>query len=414
MVPTVLERLTGLAQGSSLLAALDGIGGVHLVGGAVRDLMLDRVPHELDLVAEQDGPAVARELAERLGGELRVHDTFGTATVAGPKLAIDVATARAESYPAPGALPVVRPGSLEDDMRRRDFTVNAIAVGVSPDVRGQLHAFPGAVEDLHAGRLRVLHDRSFVDDPTRLIRLARYGTRLSFGLHPRTEQLARAALADGAPRTAGPARMGREMWLLLGEPTENDALDLLEELGAPAPLVVAGLESAGTGILGPIADGDAGRCTLEDVLGLLQPDVSREHALLAALGAGVSQADLAAWLEAAHVTRAGVVLDAARDPRGLDAAMEAAPTASELAAVVRGRPAESVVVAGAFGRGDAARRWLEHLRHVRLDIGGEDLLAAGVPQGPEIGRRLQAALARKLDGEVSGRDEELAAALSSL
>ena len=393
MVPTVLERLTGLAQGSSLLAALDGIDGVHLVGGAVRDLALGRVPHELDLVAEHDGPAVARELAGRLGGELRVHDTFGTATVAGPDVAIDVATARAETYPAPGALPVVGPGSLEEDMRRRDFTVNAIAVGVSPDVRGELHAFPGAVADLEAGRLRVLHDASFVDDPTRLLRLARYGTRLGFVLHPRTEQLARAAFADDAPQTAGIARMGREFWLLLGEPAPIEALELLVELGIKWPFTVE-------------------RARLDRVLALLPADASVEHALLAALAAGVPAGAFATWVDQAHVPRASVAIDAARDPEALAEAMRDAATASQLAAAVRGRPAESVAVAGAFGAEEQARRWLEDLRHVKLEIGGEELLAAGVPQGPEIGRRLHTALAKKLDGEVSGRDEELAAALA--
>ena len=392
MVPTVLEHLTGLTQGARLLTALDGLDGVHLVGGAVRDLALGRTPRELDLVAEHDGPAVARELARRLGGEIRVHDAFGTAAVTTPELPLDVATARAESYPAPGALPVVRAASLEDDMARRDFTVNAIAVGVSPDVHGTLHAFPGAVEDLEARRLRVLHDGSFVDDPTRLIRLARYGTRLGFVLHPRTEQLARAAFADDAPQTAGVARMARELWLLLGEPTAIAGLELLEELGAGGPFVVD-------------------RQRLQAVLDLLPPDGSRENALLAALAAGIPEEDLAAWLEAAHIPRAGVVLDAACDPAALAEAMRAARTPSELASAVRGRPAESVAVAGAFGAEEPARRWLGDLRHIKLDIRGDDLLAAGVPQGPEIGRRLQSALARKLDGEVRTRDEELAAAL---
>lgn len=406
MVPTVLDRLTGLTQGSRLLDALDGLQGLHLVGGAVRDLALDRTPRELDLVAEQDGPGAARELARRLGGELRVHDTFGTATVTAPDLSLDVATARAESYPAPGALPVVRGGSLEEDMARRDFTVNAIAVGVSPDVRGEVHAFPGAVEDLQAGRLRVLHDGSFADDPTRLIRLARYGIRLGLVLHPRTEQLARAAFADDAPGTAGVARMARELWLLLGEPDPARSLLLLADLAGgeddanPAPVPLPGMEL----VVDP--------AILNDTRRLLPADAAREHALLATIVGEHDPAALRAWLDAAHVTRPEIVLDAARDPWALAQAMWAARRPSELAAAVRGRSVEAVAVAGACGPKDEARRWLDELRHVRLDISGADLLAAGVPQGPEIGRRLSAALARKLDGEITTRDEELAAALA--
>src|SRR5690606_38061125 len=114
--------------------ALDGLRRVHLVGGAVRDLLLDRTPREIDLLAEEDGVAVARELARRLDGALRVHDTFGTATVEAGDLRLDVATARAETYPRPGALPELRPGTVAEDMARRDFTVNAIAVGLTDDV----------------------------------------------------------------------------------------------------------------------------------------------------------------------------------------------------------------------------------------------------------------------------------------
>lgn len=405
MVPTVLDRLTGLTQGSRLLDALIGLQGLHLVGGAVRDLALDRTPRELDLVAEHDGPVVARELARRLGGELRVHDTFGTATVTAPGLSLDVATARAESYPAPGALPVVRGGSIEEDMARRDFSVNAIAVGVSPDVRGEVHAFPGAVEDLQAGRLRVLHDGSFVDDPTRLIRLARYGIRLGLVLHPRTEQLARAAFADDAPATAGVARMARELWLLLSEPDPVRCLLLLADLAGgemddnPGPIPLPGMQL----VVEP--------SIVNDTRGLLPKDAAHEHALLATIVSERDPAALRAWLDAAHVTRPEIVLDAARDPAALAQAMWVAKRPSELAAAVRGRSVEAVAVAGACGPKDEARRWLDELRHVRLDITGDDLLAAGVEQGPEIGRRLSAALAKKLDGEIPTRDEQLAAAL---
>ena len=325
-----------------------------------------------------------------------------------PDLALDVATARAESYPAPGALPIVRGGSLEEDMARRDFTVNAIAVGITPDVRGELHAFPGAVEDLQAGRLRVLHDASFADDPTRLIRLARYGIRLGFVLHPRTEQLARAAFADGAPESAGLARIGRELWLLLGEPDPVRSLMLLADLGGdemdanPGPLPIPG---PGVPLrIDPALTNDTRR--------LVPADASREHALLATLVLGAEQDELRAWLDAAQVPRPEIVLDATRDPARLRDAMWAAQRPSELAAAVRGCTPEAIAVAGAAGPKDEARRWLDELRHVKLDIGGADLMAAGIPQGPEIGRRLSAALAKKLDGEAPTREEQLAVALS--
>ena len=145
---------------------------MYVVGGAVRDALLGQVPRELDLVVEGDAVPVARRAAERVGGALTVHERFGTATVLTDGFAFDLAGARRERYPRPGALPEVELGaSIEEDLARRDFTVNAMAVPCSTATRTD---WPGAREDLEAGVLRVLHDRSFVDDPTRMLRLVRY------------------------------------------------------------------------------------------------------------------------------------------------------------------------------------------------------------------------------------------------
>jgi tRNA nucleotidyltransferase (CCA-adding enzyme) len=401
MVPAPTDRLPGLLaelpSGRRLLEALDetGLEGVHLVGGAVRDLLLGgRTPQELDVLAEHDGPAVALRLASALGAEPRVHAAFGTATVRAPDLLrVDVATARAEEYPRPGALPVVRPGTLEEDMRRRDFTVNAVAVGISPDRRGTVHLAPGALEDLEARRLRVLHDRSFEDDPTRLLRLVRYAARLGFAIDEPTRRLAAAAFAAGAPQAAGPARMGAELRLLLGEPRPVRGLELLRDLG------------------GLPAGWRVDRPRLERALALLPPDARRDAPLLAALAAGIDAAELSACLAAMHVPDPRTVLECHRDPAGLAASMRAAARDSELHRLLRGRPVEAVALAGADGAEDAARRWLERVRHARLQIDGEDLLRAGVPPGPEVGRRLRTALERKLDEGLEGREAELAAAL---
>src|SRR5690242_2407442 len=169
------------------LRALAGEPGVHVVGGAVRDLLLGAVPHELDLVVEGDAAAVAAHAAERLGGRAVVHERFGTATVQTPAATFDLASARTERYPAPGALPEVRTGaSLAEDLARRDLTINAIALALAD---ATLTEWPGALDDLAAGVLRVLHDGSFRDDPTRMLRLARYAGRLGFAPDPHTDEL---------------------------------------------------------------------------------------------------------------------------------------------------------------------------------------------------------------------------------
>src|SRR5918997_1885181 len=165
------------------VAALDGEDAVYIVGGAVRDLLLGIDPHELDFVVEG----------------VIVHERFGTATVEAPLATFDLAGARRERYERPGALPEVELGaSLREDLERRDFTVNAIALHL---VDGELVWLPGSEQDLRARRLRVLHDASFRDDPTRLLRLARYGARLGFEPEERTDWLAAEAVDAGAAET---------------------------------------------------------------------------------------------------------------------------------------------------------------------------------------------------------------------
>jgi tRNA nucleotidyltransferase (CCA-adding enzyme) len=376
------------------LDALGGEPGVHVVGGAVRDVLRGTRPRELDLVVEGDAPALARRLAERLGGVALVHDRFGTATVRAAGAAVDLAAARRERYPRPGALPEVELGAtLEQDLARRDLTVNAIAVALAD---GALTAWPGALEDLGAGTLRVLHDRSFADDPTRMLRLARYAGRLGFAPDPATAELVAAALRDGALETVSGERLGEELRRLAAEP-QPAALLALEELGA------GGLAGA---LLGPGFAVDAG--LVERALALVPAGGRADLAALAATLRGAEPAALAAALErlAFPAAERELVLAAATAPplRPADDA--------ELWAALRGTAPEVVAVAGAAGDAAGAARWLADLRHRRLAISGDDLLAAGL-RGPAVGAGLAAAMEAHLRGRAPGRDAQLAAALAA-
>ena len=229
----LLELMARAPGAQAVLDALAGEPGVHVVGGAVRDALLGRVPRELDVVVEGDAAAVARRAAERLGGELVVHERFGTAVVRSRAATFDVVTARTETYAEPGALPEVRPGAtIEEDLERRDFTVNAIALRLAD---GELMERRGARADLVAGVLRVLHERSFEDDPTRLLRMARYGARLGFEPDPDTDALAAAATVE----TVSGGRLGSELRLLLREP-QPAALLALERHGLGRAVVHPG------------------------------------------------------------------------------------------------------------------------------------------------------------------------------
>jgi tRNA nucleotidyltransferase (CCA-adding enzyme) len=374
-----LDALRADPCGARLLRAFAPDEGVHLVGGAVRDLMLEREPRELDLVVEGDVDAAAA----RLEGEVKAHDRFGTARVRVGGCAFDLVRARAEVYAQPGALPDVRPGSLDEDLHRRDVTINAMAL----DLDGELRAVPGALEDLHAGVLRVLHDRSFVDDPTRVWRVARYAARLGFTVEDHTRAL--AARAD--PTTVSGDRLGAELRLALREPDPPAAFEAVTALNPR--YLPAGFDPR------PKA--------LEAALGLLPDEGRRDLLTLAACTAAMDAGALLRWLDEMGFTAAERDLVAAASRFVTGAPLRAARTSAEIARAARGAPIEAVALVG----GENARRWIDELRHVRLEIDGHDLLAAGIPEGPEVGKRLQRALDRKLDGEVSGRDEELAAAL---
>jgi tRNA nucleotidyltransferase (CCA-adding enzyme) len=399
----LLGRLRAQPRAARLLDALAGVEGAHLVGGAVRDVLLGGEAVDLDVVVEGDAAAATRTAAERLGGRVREHERFGTATVEAEDLAFDVARARRERYPAPGALPEVEPASLEEDLLRRDFTVNALAVALGPSDPGALHAAPQGCEDLAAGRLRVFHDESFRDDPTRLLRLVRYATRLRFAIEPRTEELARAAVAVGAPATVSGGRIGDELRLLLREPEPNAALRLAGEIGLDRALHPA---------FAPDAD------AAERARTLLPSDGREDLLILAAATRRLDPKGLAAWLDELEfpAPERDLVVAAAVGAAALGRRLTAASRPSEVAAAARGHSPEAVALAAAVvpEAVPAARRWLHELRDVGLDIDGEDVLAAGVPEGPDVGRALDEALARKLDGEVAGRDAELAAALAAI
>ena len=409
---TLLAEVAALPGGPELLEICRADGDSALVGGAVRDLLLGREPRELDVVVRSGGALLAGALAEAVRGtgaepRVRIHERFRTAAVEWPGGRVDIAERRAESYPRPGALPEVRPGTAIEDLQRRDFTVNAMAVTLGGADAGAVLTAEHAGEDLAGGRLRVLHERSFIDDPTRLLRLARYAARLGFEPEPGTAALARRALQDGALGAVSAARTGAELRLALQEAGALSSLQAMADLGA-----LQGIDPR----LG--LDGARARRALELLPPGARPDILALACLLAgsATGAGAREqlVVLLDGLEFGAGERDRAIRAAAGAPE-LAAAIAAAARPSQLMRAAAGREPEDVALAGAEpvpGAREGALRWLEELRHVRLAINGQDLIAAGIPSGPEIGRRLELALERRLDGELAaGREAELAAAL---
>ena len=394
-----VEALPGMDR---LLPALAGLAPTYLVGGAVRDLLRGDPSVDLDLVVEGDARGMARDLAAHLGGETMEHERFGTATVRAPDLTLDLATARRERYRSPGALPEVEPASLEADLARRDFTVNAMAISLLEAERGRVHDPHGGLADVEGRTIRVLHRHSFLDDPTRILRGARYEARLGFAMDRDTDSLARGAVGDRALDTVSGDRIGAELMLVLREPTLGAALARLTDLEIDRALNRSLALDAG------LAERAAAAAE--------QVGADRALAALAALASRAAEA-LRRFVERLGLGAAARdrVLRAARSGPAIADALRAEPSPrrSELHSLLSREPEEALAVALAVGAPPApVELFLTDLRGARLEISGDDLIAAGVPRSPAIGRALEGALRRKLDGEVAGREEELRYALA--
>lgn len=345
----------------------DALGGLdaYLVGGSVRELVSGVEPHgDLDVAVDGDLDPVL----EQLGVPARRHARFETASVDLDGQGVDLARTRAESYSGPGALPEVEPASIDRDLERRDFTVNAMALSLREPTE-LLDPFGGKA-DLEAGILRILHDGSFVDDPTRAIRAARYAARL--GLEPEAKTLKLLRETDLSAVSAD--RRDAELARLAAEDEAARGFELLGEWGL--------LElPPGTVPLIATVDRLAGASPWDE-----DRSIRSRAIALAALGGDRAEA-------AARLARAQPV------------------TPSEAVRLAGGHQPAELLLGAAHGAD-----WLNHYAgdwsRVSLEIDGDDLLAAGIPEGPAIGLGLRAALERKLDGALEGgREAELRAAL---
>lgn len=426
-----------LAARVALVARVAAEMGIptYLVGGTVRDLLLGRDSPDLDFVAVGDGLALAAAVERRVGGRLLLHADFLTADVIDREgVHLDIATSRQESYAEPAALPEVRPAALEEDLLRRDFTVNAMALSLGGGAGeaggggevsgggwdlGSLIDVAGGRRDLEAKALRVLHSGSFLDDPTRLLRGVRFEARLGFRLTPETEALARQAVAAGAFARLSGSRLRHELELLLGaEPAPDIALAglaRLEEMGVLAELHPR------------LALDPAARCLLADVAaehdwyrvaGSPGPPVLQWRLLLLALACGLGDGERRALGERLMLVGAELRLVSDVGPRLLAVAprLGAAALPHEVDAALGALGGEELLLLAARQGGAVrawARRYLTELRPTVLGIRGADLLAAGAPPGPGIGSALRATRDARLDGRI-GAGEELDFALAQL
>jgi tRNA nucleotidyltransferase (CCA-adding enzyme) len=409
--PDLGERLLAIESLQEVFEAVQAVSepfeGVYLVGGAVRDVLMGEPNFDVDIAVEGDGIALGQALARELGGRVVPHEKFGTAIVLyGDGGRVDVATARTEFYDHPGALPTVEQASIRQDLYRRDFTINAMAVSLKGADFGRLVDYFGGHRDLAGGVVRVLHNLSFIDDPTRIFRAVRYETRYGFRMDAHTFGLAKACVEMDLVGELSSARVRDELQALLSEERAADSVRRMAELG---------IDRAIHSHLA--ADEEAVRLieAVDSLREAYAPEAPAWRLRLAVLARRLSSTEVLDWAEGLKLRR--------RDAERIADAVAVAPRLRDLVGATKEPAAlwqrvaphdpDGALLALATSKGRARKRlerYFEELRDVTLEISGGDLAELGLGESPQVGAVLEELRRRKLNGELDGRAAEIEAA----
>jgi tRNA nucleotidyltransferase (CCA-adding enzyme) len=424
-LPASLLKL--IRKASQTAAQMDY--SLYVVGGFVRDLLLGTPTLDLDLVVEGNAIALAKHLRRQVGGRVKSHARFGTAKLildeqVFPIPYLDFVTARTEFYEHPTALPQVERSSIKQDLHRRDFTINTLAICLDPDRYGELLDFYGGEQDLKRGLIRVLHSLSFVEDPTRMLRAARLEQRLGFRLEERTEELIGNAL-DLLDRTTG-ERIRHELYLILEEEVPEGALRRLDELGVLGQihpglrcddwlrerfrrLRESPIWSGGQVVLGQVAPP-----TLKPSDHLtIRPSDQISILYLALLTYRLSASDLASLIERLKIaSEDAALLRQVNELRSSIGELTEERQPSAIYRLLKHYSGPAIFVLWIATESELVREQLElyhrKLRFVEPEIDGEYLKAMSLKPGPLFGQILSALRDARLDGEVTSLEEEKA------
>ena len=375
---------------------------LYLVGGSVRDFMLGESIRDLDFAVEGDAPALAADLATWIGGQVVSHAQFGTATLIVGDQRFDLAGTRLESYQRPGALPSVTPGTIHQDLGRRDLSVNAMAIPLSGEEMGRLMDPFGGADDLEAGHIRVLHDGSFVDDATRILRAVRYEQRLGFQIEEHTHGLLLEALEAGMLDTISADRLRRELEHLFQEQRPQPALARCGRLGILQAVHPALGEGPGAGWMEePVSNGEP----LVYLGALAYPmGVQEGESLIRRLN---MPSDWAAVVRETILLRRECE-EVLERPQ---ATGEPGPELGQICATLdQYSPASIRAVVSLSGSPPvkaALELYLDRLRYVIPALNGTDLISLGVAQGPMVGDILRKLRISRIQGEISSREDEV-------
>jgi len=376
---------------------------VYLVGGVVRDLLLGYPNFDLDLVVEGDAVKLAQQVAETSQAKLLAHHRFGTAKLRYENFTLDLATARKETYARPGALPAVTPGTLKDDLVRRDFSINAMAISLGANDYGELVDPYHGKSDLGHHLIRILHPGSFSDDATRILRGVRYEQRLGFEFEAQTARL----LKRNIPMldTISSDRIRHELELIFKEKQPELAIKRLGELGV-LPRI------------SPFLKGDGWLAEKFDKARHLKKPTQLPSLYFCLLVYSFSEKDIEQFL--AHLNIPAKLSRAMRDTLRLKTRLplldKSSLKPSEIYYLLREYEPVAIQANAIASESSTIHRYLQlfltKLRYVRTALDGEELKRLGISAGPEMGQVLQVLHKAKLDGEVSTRADEKKLALS--
>ena len=370
---------------------------VYLVGGVVRDLLRNEASKDVDIAVEGDAISLASKLKQKTS--VTTHPSFGTATLKISGIRIDLATARSERYASPGALPEVTPGNINNDLFRRDFTVNAMAVSLNAGTFGELIDPFYGVDDLGKGLIRVLHDKSFADDPTRIWRAVRYEQRLNLKIEQKTLELLRDGIS-GLKLISGD-RVRHELELVLKEQKPEKAL----------------LRASQLGILN----------TINPALNLLDnsavlfkeatKSISSEAVLISVyyclLFSDLNRNEVEKIVYDLRVSRSIVrdILQNLELKEKLTQLSRENLSPSEIYALLTGCSDAALIAYSIKTQSVRARQvineYLSKLKNEKTCLNGDDLKEIGITAGPKIKKALDMLLSARLDGKVSTRQSEI-------
>ncbi|MFW6105628.1 MAG: CCA tRNA nucleotidyltransferase [Chloroflexota bacterium] len=377
---------------------------VYLVGGVVRDLFLGYPNFDLDLVVEGDAVKLAQQVAETSQAKLLAHHHFGTAKLRYENFTLDMATARKETYAKPGALPAVTPGTIKDDLIRRDFSINAMAISLTSNDYGELVDPYQGKNDLEHRLIRILHPESFSDDATRILRAVRYEQRLCFELEAQTNELLKRDIH--MLDTISGDRIRHELELIFKEKQPEFVINRLGELG-----VLQGIS--------PFVKGDGWIVRKFNKARRLKKPTQLLSLYFCLLIYSLSETGIEQFLTRLNIPAklSRAMRDTLRLKEKLPLLDKPSLKPSEIYYLLREYEPLAIQANAIASDSSIVHRHLQlyliKLRYVRTSLDGEELKKLGIPAGPEMGKVLQILHKAKLDGEVRTRADEKKWALAS-